>query len=340
MSPTTCHPQHVVHNMSPTTCLPQHVAHNMSPTTDSASDSDSTLQLACELGHSSENGCDDLTAKVKLSCTVKSVSPALQRLLRGRRGMHRVDESIHHDVWDGVLDEGCPISLRELVSLAVNHLGLEDNELTHKQLLLCSWTLGFHVHAVDSNGDSTHFWGGGMTANTTSSLKRGDWVEIEGSELLWDVRTSRLARMYCGVRIKNIKRVFGTALSDDVWENRWCEQNDCIVFLLIRYVMPHQATRMRGPEHRPLCPGHLKDTHCLWKWCQREASYRRGCLRPRPWSRNKKFFGKTDEQQTRRKEQEARAWFDLVQSRNVGCHTNVKEDWDRPDSFLQSVMWC
>ena len=188
--------------MSPTICRPQYVAltHNMSPipVSDSDSDNDSTLQLVSD-------GCDALSPRVVLTCSMKSTSPAMERLLRGRRGMHRVDEHIHHDVWDGVLAEGCPISLREIVSLAGNHLGLEDNNLTHKKLLLCSWTLGFHVYAVDSSGGKTHFWGGGMTSKTTSSLKRGDWVEIEGSELCRGVQTSRLGRMYCGVRIKNIK---------------------------------------------------------------------------------------------------------------------------------------
>ena len=105
--------------------------------------------------------------------------------------------------------------------------------------------------------------------------------------------------------------------------------------------MPHQdVRRQRGPEHRPLCPGPLKDTHCLWKWCQRGGNFRRGCFRTRPWERHKHMFGDTEEEQNRRKTQEARAWFDFIQSSNIGCHTNVKEDWDRQDALLQSVMWC
>ena len=52
------------------------------------------------------------------------------------------------------------------------------------------------------------------------------------------------------------------------------------------------------------------------------------------------MFGDTEEERNKRKTQEARAWFDFIQSSNIGCHTNVKEDWDRPEGLLQSVMWC
>ena len=52
------------------------------------------------------------------------------------------------------------------------------------------------------------------------------------------------------------------------------------------------------------------------------------------------MFGATEEEQNARKIQEALAWYDFVQTDNIIGHTNVRKDWDRPDSFLQSVMWC
>ena len=66
----------------------------------------------------------------------------------------------------------------------------------------------------------------------------------------------------------------------------------------------------------------------------------RGCWRVRPWDRHKHMFGETEEAQNIRKQKEARAWFDFVQTNNIICHANVRADWDRPDSFLQSVMWA
>ena len=272
---------------------------------------------------------------------MRGTSTAMSRLLRGRRGMHTVHDDIHHDTWDRVLCEAVPISLREMVSLAASHLRLPENVLTHKRLLLCSWTLGYHVTTTDSSGHSSHFWGGGVTPSTTSQRKRGDWVEIEGTELFRGVRTSRLGRIICGVRIRNIKKVFGSEIPDTVWENDFCRTKDYVVFLLVRYATPHpDVGRQRGPEHRPLCPGPLRDTHCLWQWCERGGNFSRGCWRARPWQRHKHMFGDTEEEQNRRKGQEARAWFDFIQSSNIVCHTNVKEDWDRPNAFLQSVMWC
>ena len=51
------------------------------------------------------------------------------------------------------------------------------------------------------------------------------------------------------------------------------------------------------------------------------------------------MFGDTPEQQQIRKEQEKRAWYDVIQSTNIVSHVNVQKDWDREDCFLQSVIW-
>ena len=72
----------------------------------------------------------------------------------------------------------------------------------------------------------------------------------------------------------------------------------------------------------------------------RLLTFRRGCWRPRPWSRHCNLFGSTEAQQQIRYDQEAQAWYDVIQSTNIVSYANVQTDWDRPDSFMQSVMWC
>ena len=182
--------------------------------------------------------------------------------------------------------------------------------------------------------------GGATTPGNETTTPRGDWVEIGGTEICRGEVTSRLAQVVCGVAIRNLQRLF-SELPDTLWEYRDCKQEDCVVFLLVRYAMAHpDAGRQRGPEHRPLCPGELKNTHCLWQWYDRPTNFRRGCFRTRPWERHKHLFGDTHQQQETRKEQERRAWYDLIQSGNVFSHTNVQHDFDRPGAFLQSVMWC
>ena len=260
----------------------------------------------------------------------------------GCRGLHVVAQDIHHDQWDQVLCSGVPISLREIVSLAAVQLGFVDNRETHLRLLQCSWHLGWHVISRDCDGSKRHYWGGGLTPDTTTRMLRGDWVEIEGSEPCRGVPTSRLARVVCGVQIRNVGKFMGREnISDSVWQTAYNKKMDFVVFLLVRYAMAHpDVGRRRGPNHRPLCPFPLQNTHCLWKWYQRPANFRRGCWRPRPWSRNRRMFGATEEEQNARKIQEALAWYDFVQTDNIIGHTNVRKDWDRPDSFLQSVIWC
>ena len=190
-------------------------------------------------------------------------------------------------------------------------------------------------------GGGETFLGGGLTPNTTSAFKRGDWVELQGTDKCRGVETSRLARIICGVEVRHLNKFLPECMCDDVWEDRSSKKNDTAVYLLVRYATAHpDVGRERGPEHRPLCPGILKDTHCLWKWSQRPANFRRGCWRARPWERHKHMVGATEAEQNLRKEQDARAWYDLIQTANIIRHTNVREDWDRPNSFLQSVIWC
>ena len=193
-----------------------------------------------------------------------------------------------------------------------------------------------------SSGVTSHYWGGGVTPDTTDSFRRGDWVEVAGTEVYRRqlVSTSRLGRVICGLKIRNIKRVFDN-VDDEGWDNKDCRDKDYVVFLLVRYAMPHpDCGSARGPKHRPLCPGELQRTHCLWKWYERPVTFRRGCWRARPWDRHKHLFGDTLQQQESRKQQECRAWYDVIQSNNIVGHANVTPDWDRDESFLQSVIWA
>ena len=280
---------------------------------------------------------------VKLTSMIDSQGIGLSHLRRGRRGLVVPDAVLHHDVWDLVLCEGVPVSLRELIALTAAQLKLQLGRDQYK-LLQCNWYLGWHITSFDGDsGVTSHYWGGGVTPGTSSAYLRGDWVEIAGTEPFRGVQTSRLARVICGVNIRNIKKIFGASIIDNknIWQNKTGAYNDEVVYLLVRYAEAHpDCGRRRGPECRPLCPGELQNTHCLWKWSKKPQRYRRGCWRPRPWERHKHLFGDTPEEQQDRKEKESHAWYDLIQTSNIISHTNVQVDFDREETFLQSVMWC
>ena len=288
--------------------------------------------------HSDNNDKGD---KVKLTSLIRTREhPGMTPLTSARRNHVAPCVMLHHDIWDAVLCEGVPVSLRELISLTLVQLQLADTQTNRHKMLQCTWTLGWHVTAT-SSGVTSHYWGGGVTPNTTDRFRRGDWVEIAGTELCRSALSSRLARVICGVKIDNIKRVFENVNGENVWQNEDCEKQDYVVLILVRYAKPHpECGRARGPECRPLCPGELRSTHCLWKWHQRPATFRRGCWRPRPWERHKRLFGDTPEEQQTRHEQEMFAWYDVLSSNNIVGHANVTSDWDRDESFLQSVMWA
>ena len=115
-------------------------------------------------------------AVVKLTALIKLRDGGLALLRKGRRGMVNENGALHHDQWDTVLCEGIPVSLRELVSLVVSQLRLANNVNNMHKMLMCRWDLGWHVISRNSSGVTTHFWGGGVTQNTTTSLRRGTFT--------------------------------------------------------------------------------------------------------------------------------------------------------------------
>ena len=291
--------------------------------------------------------CDVRKARVQnrkakattVTSPIETQTCSLQRLYRGRRGMVSATQELHHNTWDKILCAGVPISLREIVRLTGQRLGLADTIASSQALLTCSWYLGWHVTTRKADGTTRHYWGGGVTLDTTTKYLRGDWIETYTTDTIASgVTTSRLARVICGVRISDVTRCSET-IPAEIWETTENEKDDTVFFLLVRYADPHPHSRGRGPDNRPLCPGLLRDTHCLWSWAKRPSSYKRGCLTGRAWERNMKFFGDSDEEQTSRRASELRAWYDLVQVSDVKCYANIQFDPDRSDALLQSVMW-
>lgn len=259
---------------------------------------------------------------------------------RNRRGLP-LQLSDRSHVWNHVLCEGVPVSLLEMVHLVLEHLGLAVNMENSREVLRCDWQLGWHVVARTHEGTAKHYRGGGVTPGTTTNLLRGDWIETTITDTNGGVVTSRLARVICGIRISKMRSLHAPSLSGTAWETDENEHQRTVYYLLVRYAAPHPATRgRRGPQNRPLCPGLLSDTHCLWSWAKRRETFRRGCLRGVAWNRNKHMFGPDSDSQNKRKLGEERAWYDLVQASEIKSHANVQLDPDREQSFLQSVMWC
>ena len=271
--------------------------------------------------------------QIRLTNSIKDDTPALN-LIRGRRP--------HNPAlffWDRIVCEGVPVSVRELVTIFADIVGYPVADA--QSLLQCSWTLGYHVKSATSKGVTRNYWGGGVTPKTSTNYLRGDWLETKITDLHNGVVTSRLVRVICGVSVEKLNKCAGLTLSDDIFETTENENAGKVHFLLVRYADRHPLSRgRRGPKHRPICPGLLQDTHCAWEWAQRQPAFRRGCLQGRSWDENKHFFGNTEESQLIRKENEMRAWYDLIQVSDIVSYANVQSDPDRDRSFLQSVMWC
>ena len=282
---------------------------------------------------------------IRVTSEIDAADNGIEVLYRGRRGTVLATQALHRDTWDRILSAGVPVSVREITHLVADCLGMVPDLFSAQQLLTCSWSLGWHITSTAADMVTRHYWGGGVTPGTTSNFLRGDWIEIEGTDSHGTSTTSRLARIICGVQLRDdgeviVPPLIAEEISDKVWQNAKNKESRTLQFLLVRYAKPHpHVGRSFGPQHRPLCPGLLKETHALWSWATRPAGFQRGCFQARAWERNRRFFGTTDAAQELRKQAEERAWYDVVQLDMVLGYANVQEDPDRNDAFLQSVMW-
>ena len=105
---------------------------------------------------------------------------------------------------------------------------------------------------------------GGVTPGTTSNYLCGDWLETNITDVHNNgVETSQLVRVICGVCVGDLENS-GVILPDEQFETDENKRKNQVHFLLVRYAQKHPLSRgPRGPQHRPTCPGLLKDTHCL-----------------------------------------------------------------------------
>ena len=261
-------------------------------------------------------------------------------------------DSDHSDVWDTILCPAVLITRKELLLLVAGRLGTSLNRQGMCRVSRCNWCFGRHVTVTTASGTRLHYWGSGTYERVRRRLDKAwpTWVEVEGHDTSKSGRkTSRLAFVVCGFQLTGVEDAMGVPLpkelhevADDPDKTKDKNQKDTVTFLLVRYAQAHPSTRKRGPGNRPLCPGPLQNTHCLWTWATRPATVARGCFRPRPWERHRQYFGSTVTEQDRLQNTDRLAWYDIVQVTNVRCYANVQEDTDHNQQpvFLQSMVWC
>ena len=246
----------------------------------------------------------------------------------------------HDDTWDTIVSPDVLISRKELLLLVAERLKTSRNKAGMIKVAKCDWFIGRHVTVTTSSGMRLHYWGSG----TYNCIGRPDskwqtWVEVEGYDGGARRRqTSRLAFVVCGIQLQNVSAM-GAPLPQELREVPG--ENDSITFLLVRYAKAHASAVDRGPACRPLCPGPFHSTHCLWTWATRPDDHERGCFRPRPWDRHRRYFGLTAVAQNKLRETDEKAWYDIIQVTNIRGYANVQADPDphQANVFLQSLVW-
>ena len=253
---------------------------------------------------------------------------------------------VHSDNWDTIVCPELLVSRKELLQLLAEKLHTSRNQIGMRKVSKCLRFIGRHVTVTTASMMRLHYWGCGtynrVEKNGTS--KQQTWVEVVGTDTPSSStrQTSRLAYVACAMYLNNIRETMGAPLPEELREVPDKDGKfNSVTFLLVRYAQAHASAVQRGPEHRPLCPGPLKNTHCLWTWAKRPEGHERGCFRTRPWERHKRHFGSTEDEQSRVMEGDRRAWYDLIQVTNIKNYANIQKDPDPylDEVFLQSCLW-
>ena len=276
----------------------------------------------------------------QLAIAITLTSPLLDR--QGGKIVLDAHNWDHQDKWDTIICPSVLVSRQEVLLLLAERLNLSRNKAGMLRVSRCQISLGQHVTVTTASNMRLHYWGTGSYCRL-SPKKWPYWVEVEGYETARSSgrKTSRLAYVVCGIQLKQVSLALGRKMPKPMREVKGKHGKDSLTFLLVRYAQAHPSSNRRGPEHRPLCPGPLEATHCLWTWATRPVGYRRGCFRPRPWERHRRYFGQTREHQMQVKESEARAWYDIIQVTTIGNYVSVQEDVDADGevAFLQSLLF-
>ena len=248
----------------------------------------------------------------------------------------------HVDLWDLVLCPAVLVSRKEVLMLLAERVLKKRTRDAMITISNCDLLIGRHVAVTMSTGDTLHYYGVG--GQRWKQNKHATWVEVGGYDKTTrrsTRMTSRLASVVCGIQLRHVIDATGEPVPVALRDVKGDKGKNTVTFLLVKYAAAHESATERGPDHRPMCPGPLQHTHCLWKWATRRAGYTRGCFRPRPWERNKRYFGRTPLQQQGKREFEQRAWYDLIQVNNIKCYANVHNvsNWDEPTLFVQSLLW-
>lgn len=247
----------------------------------------------------------------------------------------------HVDLWDLLLCPSVLVSRKEVLLLLAERVLKKRTREAMITISNMDMQIGRHVAVTMSSGGTLHYYG--VPAGSVQN-KFPTWVEVAGYDKVSrrsNRLTSRLACVVCAIQLNNVIIATGQTVPAELRDVHGISGKESVTFLLVKYAAPHESATQRGPDHRPLCPGPLKHSHCLWKWAARPSGYTRGCFRPRPWERNKRYFGRSPEQQEAIKRTELRAWYDIIQVTNIKCYANVHRIPSIAASsvFLQSLIF-
>ena len=230
------------------------------------------------------------------------------------------------------LHEQALITRHEVMGLLCKHFLLPKTPVTYSSMN----ELGWHFAQKLIRQDGKKFWATD-TRFPYGGLRR-DNLRIIGSEYTGTGSNKRRNALCC----QAVLFLTVTNLTTILRHARTSVATNTMTFVLGRWFQPHRYVRLRDNDNRPICPGHLKTNHCLWKYARTERPRPAMVINDRPsaaFERQKLLFGVNGDQQIRRYERDKHAYYCLLETNTIAGTMNMCPEFIGNTSAVDYSTW-
>jgi len=230
----------------------------------------------------------------------------------------------------------------ELLDMLCDKLQMSKTRESYSMLQCLSWTFGRKL--VMPNG--VVYWATDTDYLGDTDSSRRDVFRIHGSERCRQLETSFCCEAVVFVQIS------GWHLLLDAMPNRELPRylaqdldSDTLRFVLGRWLTDHPDSTRRDSTFRPVCPGPLEHTHCLWKYAKTTRPRKLMTTNGRPsaaFTACKDMFGSTHHAVYKKWDEEQRAYYTLLLTSTIVTTSQISREYipgqmDLSDAWLETV---
>ena len=228
----------------------------------------------------------------------------------------------------------------ELLDLLCSQLGLPRTNQSYSRLQCLKWTFGHKL----TTSDGPNYWATDSKYLGHANSPRRDIFLIEGTE-----EVAGLATAYCCEAIAFVQISGFQTLSDIIGRPLPAHlTDDCLYFVIGRWLTAHSTSLQRDSMHRPVCPGPLRHNQCLWTYSKtprpRKTMVTPDGMPSAAFNTCRDMFGSSQSSCAQHWREENHAYYALILTDTIITTLNITREYipdsdtlEKSDVFLETV---